>query len=52
IDSVAVDYAVVDTSIGWLPTTNLVQWAEERHPGAEYERLPPIGRYLIARRIS
>jgi hypothetical protein len=51
-DSVAVDYAVVDTSISWQFTTSLVRWAEERHPGAEYERLPRIGRYLIARRVS
>ncbi len=51
-DSVAVDWVVVDTSIQWDPSADLVEWAEARHPGAEYERLPDVGRYLVARRIS
>ncbi len=51
-DSVPVDYAVVDTTIGWDPGTDIVQWAEARHPGAEYEELPSVGRYLLARRTT
>lgn len=50
--SVAVDYALVDTTLGWDPQTDIVRWAEQRHPGAEYERLPDVGRYLIVRRVS
>jgi hypothetical protein len=48
---VAVDYAVVDATSGWDGRTDLVQWAQERHPGARYEQLPDVGRYLIARRV-
>ncbi len=50
-DSIAVDWIVVDTSIGWDPGTDVVTWAEQRHPGASYVERPPVGRYLIARRV-
>ncbi|MDQ3592394.1 MAG: DUF2079 domain-containing protein [Actinomycetota bacterium] len=49
--SVAVDYAVVDATSGWDGRTDLVQWAQQRHPGARYEQLPDVGRYLVARRV-
>lgn len=51
-DSVPVDWIVVDTSIQWDFGTSMVAWAEQRHPGAEYEQLPDVGRYLVARRVS
>jgi Predicted membrane protein (DUF2079) len=51
-DSVATEWVIVDTSISWDPAEDLVQWAERRHPGAGYQRLPDVGRYLIARRVS
>lgn len=51
-DSVATEWVIVDTSISWDPADDLVQWAERRHPGSRYERLPDVGRYLIARRVS
>jgi len=50
--SVAVDWVVVDTSIQWDWSTGLERWAEARHPGSQYEQLPDVGRYLVARRVS
>lgn len=49
--SVAPDWVVVDTSIQWDPATSVAAWAEQRHPGADYEPEPPVGRYLLARRV-
>ena len=51
-DSVAVDWVVVDTSIGWDARTDVATWAEQRHPGAQYVQRPPVGRYLVAERVS
>jgi hypothetical protein len=51
-DSVATDWVIVDTTISWDPADDLVQWAQQRHPGAVYERVPDVGRYLVARRVS
>lgn len=50
VGSAVPDYVLIDTQAGWSALPDVVSYAHERHPGAEYEQIFDRDGYLLARR--